>query len=87
MNYLKKDRFFVYDYLIFRVLFISYILFIIGIITYTKGMIIIAVISQVTFLMYCLYLIFGENRRIYNYTWKEMFTLPLIPKKKDEKWI
>ena len=87
MNYLKKDRFFVYDYLIFRVLFISYILFIIGIITYTKGMIIIAVISQVTFLMYCLYLVFGENRRIYNYTWKEMFTLPLIPKKKDEKWI
>ena len=87
MNYLKKDRFFVYDYLIFRVLFTSYILFIIGIITYTKGMIIIAVISQVTFLMYCLYLIYGENRRIYNYTWKEMFTLPLIPKKKDEKWI
>lgn len=85
MNYLKKDRFFVYDYLIFRVLFISYILFIIGIITYTKGMIIIAVISQVTFLMYCLYLIYGENRRIYNYTWKEMFTLPLIPKKKDKK--
>ena len=85
MNYLKKDRFFAYDYLIFRVLFISYILFIIGIITYTKGMIIISVISQVTFLMYCLYLIFGENRRIYNYTWKEMFTLPLIPKKKDEK--
>ena len=85
MNYLKKDRFFVYDYLIFRVLFISYIFFIMGIITYTKGMIIIAVISQVTFLMYCLYLIYGENRRIYNYTWKEMFTLPLIPKKKDEK--
>lgn len=85
MNYLKKDRFFVYDYLIFRVLFISYIFFIIGIITYTKGMIIIAVISQVMFLMYCLYLIFGENRRIYNYTWKEMFTLPLMPKKKDEK--
>ena len=28
MNYLKKDRFFVYDYLIFRVLFISYIFFI-----------------------------------------------------------
>lgn len=85
MNYLKKDRFFVYDYLIFRVLFISYIFFIIGIITYTKGMVIIAVISQVMFLMYCLYLIFGENRRIYNYTWKEMFTLPLIPKRKDEK--
>ena len=85
MNYLKKDRFFVYDYLIFRVLFISYIFFIMGIITYTKGMIIVAVISQVMFLIYCLYLIFGENRRIYNYTWKEMFTLPLIPKKKDKK--
>ena len=87
MNYLKKDRFSVYDYLIFRVLFISYIFFIMGIITYTKGMIIIAVISQVMFLMYCLYLIYGENRRIYNYTWKEMFTLPLIPKRNVEKWI
>ncbi len=87
MNHLKKDSFFVYDYLIFRVLFISYIFFIIGIITYIKGMIIIAVISQVTFLMYCLYLIYVENRRIYNYTWKEIFTLPLIPKRKDKKWI
>ena len=87
MNYLKKDRFFVYDYLIFRILYISYIFFIIGIITYTKGMIIVAVSAQVTFLIYCLYLIFGENRRIYNYTWKEIFTLPLMPKKKDEKWI
>ena len=82
MNYLKKDRFFVFDYLIFRILYISYIFFIVGIITYTKSMIIVAVGSQVTFLMYCFYLIYGENRRIYNYTWKEMFTLPLIPKKK-----
>ena len=87
MNYLKKDRFFVFDYLIFRILYISYIFFIIGIVTYTKSMIIVAVSAQVTFLMYCLYLIHGENRRIYNYTLKEIFTLPLIPKKKDEKWI
>ena len=85
MNYLKKDRFFVYDYLIFRILYISYVFFIVGIITYTKSMIIIAVISQVMFLTYCLYLIYGENRSIYNYTWKEMFTLPLIPKRKDKK--
>lgn len=85
MNYLKKDRFFVYDYLMFRILFISYIFFVIGIITYTKSMIIVAVSAQVTFLMYCLYLIFIENRSIYNYTLKEIFTLPLMPKKKDEK--
>ena len=87
MNYLKKDRFFVYDYLIFRILYISYIFFIIGIITYTKGMIIVAVSAQVTFLIYCLYLIFVENRRIYNYTLREIFNLPLIPKRKVEKWI
>ncbi len=85
MNYLKKDRFFVFDYLIFRILYISYVFFIVGIITYTKSMIIVAVGSQVTFLMYCFYLIFVENRRIYNYTLKEIFTLPLMPKKKDEK--
>lgn len=87
MNHLEEERFYAWDYIIFRILYISYVFFIVGIITYTKSMIIVGIGSQLTFLMYCLYLIFIENRSIYNYTWREIFTLPLMPKRKDKKWI
>ena len=75
------DKYKVWDLSIYRIVFIGIIMFFIGFL-FKNGIVVITgfLISGIL-LPYLFFVIYKYNRKTFDYTWKEILTLPLFFKK------
>ncbi len=75
------NKYKVWDLSIYRIVFIGIIMFFIGFLFKNGIVVIIGFLISSILLPYSFFVMYKYNRKTFDYTWKEILTLPLFFKK------